>query len=325
MKKNGSISMRSLAVATGVLATMFLPSCQQSQQSRETPAKMSPAAVPSEKMFVVFEGPWAIAPDPKDSSKVLLIAPRTKSHRDLYVSASNNATLAAGIYDLSVPVSSTPSTPSIAPDIAQANISVADLQRILDTKSERYVIRLPKPEAYLAAGRFRSRVGPTYPPGASTEKEYATSVSLRYSVSGFNGLSLSGTPNEGSFTPKLMQVEANTVNFDITPSEALAPLLENCHVHTRQAFHDLTRLLNVTLYIDFPDSAASCRDRDPQKPSTTSRNNVPSYGNVPLSFEDGNPDVVQEASMFPRIRAVYLLFGHNPVICTGAVLMLSTR
>src|SRR5208282_387530 len=55
------------------------------------------------QVFVTFEGPWAIAPDPEDASSVLLLAPKTKAHRDLYVTASNNSALAAGTYDLSVP------------------------------------------------------------------------------------------------------------------------------------------------------------------------------------------------------------------------------
>ena len=250
-----------------VLLIVCLLSCQQSQPT--SPAtSASPSSVPqaaqvaaAEKVFVVFEGPWALAPDPKDASKILAIAPKTKSHRDLYVAASKRATLAAGVFDLSLPVSGGTGAPSIDPDILQAKTTAADLQRALDAKSVRYVIRLPKPEAYLASTKVRSRIGPAYPAAAS-EKEYVSAVSLRYSVSALNGFSLSGTPDSGSFNPQLLEVgNPAMVSFMI---DAL-PEDEPCHGHSREAFRDLTGLLNLTLFVDFPDSPATCRDADPQK------------------------------------------------------------
>src|SRR5258708_9669021 len=93
-----------VALAGAVVATLFLVACQQSQPPAANPISAeSKAAAAAKDVFVVFEGPWAIVPDPKDANSVLLLAPRTKAHRDLYVTASNNSTLAAGIYDLSIP------------------------------------------------------------------------------------------------------------------------------------------------------------------------------------------------------------------------------
>ena len=249
-----------------VLLTLLMLACQQSQPtSPATSASSVPQAAQvaaAEKVFVVFEGPWALAPDPKDASKILAIAPKTKSHRDLYVAASKRVSLAAGVFDLSVPVSGGTGAPSIDPDILQAKTTAADLQRVLDSKSVRYVIRLPKPEAYLAATKFRSRTGPAYPAAAS-EKEYVSAVSLRYSVSALNGFSLSGTPDSGSFNPQLLEIGSPAIvsfNIDALPED------EPCHGHSREAFRDLTGLLKLTLFVDFPDSPATCRDTDPQKP-----------------------------------------------------------
>src|SRR6202171_5385689 len=168
-----------IALASAVLATLSLLACQQSQQPA-APAATQSAAACTEKVFFFFEGPWAIVSDPKDANSVLVLAPKTKLHRDLYVAASNESTLAAGIYDLSVPAHGPATSAALDPSFAQAKIDAKSLQRALDDKSGRYVIRLPKPEAYVAAKRFRSRVGATYPPDASAEQNYATFVSLRY-------------------------------------------------------------------------------------------------------------------------------------------------
>lgn len=319
MTKSTPLPIRFLSASMLVFATMLLVSCQQSQPAGSAIAATPPPA-PADKVFVVFEGPWAVATDPKDAGKILLIAPKTKSHHDLYVTASNNATLGAGIYDLSIPVSGTPGTTSMATDVAQAKTNAADLQHVLDSKSQRYVIRLPKPEAYLAAARFTSRVGPSYPPDPSTEKNYLTELSLRYSVSSFNGFSLSGTPDTGSFNPKLLQVEAGSVSFILNPVESFKPT-EKCHVHSREAFRDLTRLLHVTLFIDFPDSPPSCRDTDPQK-SKAAENLQPSPSEQFRAFFEINPAEVQYASMLPEFPGPYL-FGHIPLICSGAVIFLN--
>jgi len=63
--------------------------CQQSQQPA-APARLSPRC-PHRESFVVFEGPWAIVPDPKDANSVLVLAPKTKLHAIFYVSATNES------------------------------------------------------------------------------------------------------------------------------------------------------------------------------------------------------------------------------------------
>jgi hypothetical protein len=213
----------------------------------------------------VFEGPWAIVPDPKDAGSVLLLAPKTKLHRDLYVAASNNSTLAAGTYDLSLPARTGPGAGTFDDSILRTKIDPKNVQRVLDDKSSnRYVIRLPKPEAYLPASRHRSRVSPTYPPEPATEKEYASGVSLRYSVSSLNGFSLAGAPDSGAFNPLLLQVETPTIRFVIEPAHDPDPA-DKCNTHSRQSFHEVATLLAVNLYVDFPENPSSCHDTDPQK------------------------------------------------------------
>jgi hypothetical protein len=272
MKNRQGSTFRPAMLAGAVVTALFafLVACQQSQPPAGAPVPpeskaSAPAVAPGKDVFVVFEGPWAIVSDPKDSNSVLLLAPKTKAHRDLYVAASNNSKVAAGIYDLSVPARPGPAAGTFDESILRTKIDPQNVQRVLDDKSsDRYAIRLPKPDAYLPASRHRSRVSATYPPEPATEKEYATAVSLRYSVSSLNGFSLAGTPDSGAFNPLLLRVETPTIRFVIDPARDPDPA-DKCNTHSRQTFHEVATMLAVNLYVDFPENPASCHDTDPQK------------------------------------------------------------
>jgi hypothetical protein len=255
-----------VALAYPVLATLFLVACQQSQPPAAGAAESKAAT--TEKVFVVFEGPWAIVDDPKDPNIVLALAPKTKLHRDLYVAASNDSTLAAGTYDLSVPAHGAAFSGALDPSFAQAKIDPKSLQHALDDKAGRYVIRLPKPEAYVAAKRFRSRVGPKYAPEAMTEQAYATQVSFRYTVGTLNGFLLAGTPDTGTFNPLLLQLETPTIRFAIEPAQMDDPR-DKCSMHSREAFRDTAKFLGLTSFVDFPNDSADCQKTDPQRPHST--------------------------------------------------------
>ena len=262
MKNQRYFNSSLIALASAVLATFSLTACQQSQQP-SAPAASQSAVASTEKVFVVFEGPWAIVADPKDANSVLVLAPKTKLHRDLYVSASNESTLAAGTYDLSVPAHGPATSAALDPSFAQAKIDSKSLQHALDDKSGRYVIRLPKPEAYVAARRFRSRVGAKYVPQATTEQNYATQVSFRYTVGTLNGFSLAGTPDTGTFNPLLLQLDTPNIRFAIEPAQMDDPR-DKCSTHSREAFRDTVKFLGLTLFVDFPNDSADCHKADPQ-------------------------------------------------------------
>ena len=263
MKTRRYFASRTVALVASVLATLSLIACQKSQQ-QATPAPAAVSEVPgTEKVFVVFEGPWAFAPDPKDPNSVLAIAPKTKGHRPLFVLASNHARLESGTYELSLPAHSGNAAGTPDPDIAQAKIDAQSLQRALDNKGARYVIRLPKPEEYVVAERSRLRFGAKYPPDPSTEKEYASAVSLRYNVSSKNGFTLAGAPDTGTFNPVLLHVETPLIRFDIAPAKDDDPN-DKCDTHSREAFHDLTALFNLTLFVDYPEDVEECQRHDPQ-------------------------------------------------------------
>jgi hypothetical protein len=280
------------ALASALLATLFLVSCQQSQPPTSTPPGPKRA---TPEIFVTFEGPWAIVADPKNANSVLAIAPKTKSHRPLGVVPAN-VHLDAGVYDLAIPTAGV-GNPTVDKNIFKATIAPEAVQRAVDSKG-RYVIRLPKPEAYLAETRYSSRVSSTYPPDASSEQEYASAVSLRYSVSSMTGFQLTGTQDAGgAFKPLLFELNMPAMRFTIDP--VAAPLLdEPCHAHAREAFHDLVQLVGLTLYVDFPGSPADCRKKDPQVTRAQKSQLLPDLqlkSIVPLSIEDSG--LTQRAGM----------------------------
>jgi hypothetical protein len=310
--KNPRHSHSSLVVLASVfLATLITGGCNQANNgTKETPLAAQQAALTTQKVFVVFDGPWAFAPDPKDANSVIALAPKTKSHRDLFVQSSDKA-LASGIYDLSLPARTGPATGTIDPNILQAKIDPQSVQHVLDNKLERYAIRLPKPEAYVAATHYRSRAGSVYPPDAATEKDYVTSVSLRYSVSTLTGFSLAGAPDTGAFNPLLLQVETPTVNFVIEPAHDPDPA-DKCNTHAREAFRDLTKLLNVTLYVDFPNDPSACHDKDPQNTGSVKTELTPGF---PSSLIRGSAGGLKQ-----QLAAIYF-FGVHIVTCKAPAIV----
>ena len=329
---------RSSRVALAAALTLSLVACQQSQPPTTAPAAESKAAT-SKDVFVVFEGPWAIVPDPKDASSVLLLAPKTKAHRDLYLTASNNSPLAAGAYDLSIPARTDPAAGAFDESILRVKIDPMNVQRVLDDKSSnRYAIRLPKPDAYVPASRHRSRVSSTYPPDPATEKEYATVVSLRYSVSSLTGFSLAGTQDTGAFNPLLLQVETPTIRFVIDPAHDLDPA-DKCLTHSRQTFHEAATLLRLNLYVDFPESPTSCHDNDPQKARAVKAETSPAAVLEQLvALVESDLGDTKEASVGPpgadrfaslargaktvawHLATALYLFGHPSGVCTSPII-----
>jgi hypothetical protein len=263
--RNPFPSRTSLVVVASVfLAALIMVACDQTKQTAPAAQPSTQTAQTTEKVFVIFEGPWAFVPDPKDANSVLALAPKTKSHRDLIVQTWDK-TLPPGVYDLSLPPRAGPAPGTVDPNILQAKIDPQNVQHVLDQKLERYAIRLPKPDAYVPHTHYRSRAGSAYPPDPSTEKDYVTVVSLRYSVTTLNGFSLAGSPDSGTFNPLLLQVETPVINFTIHPAHDPDPA-DKCNTHSRESFRDLTKLLNITLFVDFPNDPAECHGKDPQNP-----------------------------------------------------------
>src|ERR1700675_332763 len=141
MKNLLRASLALLAVAGVLLALTAYRHARATEQKTQT-------------VFVNFEGPWAFARDPNDANSVFAFAPKTSSHRDLVVQVSREQheskagkgeTLGAGIYELSLPTIPS-SGPNIDPNVLQAKIDAQGVQHALSARSERYAIRLPRPD-----------------------------------------------------------------------------------------------------------------------------------------------------------------------------------
>ena len=252
-----------IALASAVLATLFLVACNESQPAATSSAATSKAATATTReVHVVFEGPWAIAPDPKDPNSILLLAPKTSTHRLLYVAGAYHYDLDSGVYQLSFPGTVAPGAGTYDSTFLRVKIDPQNSQAALDSKAGRYAIRLPRPDAYVPASRAKSRAGSSYPP--SSEQEYATGASLRYTVSSLNGFSVSGTPDSGTFNPVLLQVDTPFIHFMIEPTMDDDAA---CLTHSRKTFHDTVQLVGLTYFVDFPGYTDDCHKKDPQNAS----------------------------------------------------------
>jgi len=308
-------------IAAALLSTLLV-SCNQSQQESTAAAHAAaPSASASEKVYVFFQGPWAFVADPKDPNFVLALAPKTKSHLDLNVSASNDLTLAAGIYDLTVPAhgAATIATPDAW--FAQIKIDAKSLQHALDDKSGRYVIRLPKPEAYAAAGRRLARVGSTYPPGPSSEQKYANQVSLRYTVAALSGFSLGGSPDTGTLKTFSLELDTPAIRFVIAP--VADDPTDQCSTHSRGAFRDLVKYLSLTLYVDFPDEAGSCHGKDPQSSSASADTSIPGSAFAQVPPDLGYLAQVDLGHVEHGLLAALYLFHAGTSACRAPILFLT--
>jgi hypothetical protein len=136
------------------------------------------------------------------------------------------------------------------------------MRRECSARGERYAIRLPRPEAYATLRSGLMRADTSYPPSPRTEKEYAMSVTLRYSATTLAGFSVAGTPDEGGFHP--LPVATPNLSFAIRPLEG--QVMDECETHNREAFRDLAKLVNLKLFVDFGKYGSDCHATDPQKP-----------------------------------------------------------
>ena len=186
---------------------------------------------------------------------------------------ANDMTLAAGVYALSVPAQSMTAGPA-DPAFVHFNIPTTNVQQALAASGTRYAIRIPKPEAYFVAGRSQSRYGSTYPP-TSNQGDHATAAALRYTVPSTSWISVTGTTDTGPFNTFLLQVDTPFIRFVIDPAQADDPA-DTCDTHSRTSFSELTGLLAVGLYVDFPGYSAGCQGNDiQQKSRVRKRSSIP--------------------------------------------------
>jgi hypothetical protein len=214
---------------------------------------------PRQEVKIRFEGPWAFAADPGDATHIYAIAPKTATHASLTIAGQP---VGSGIYEVSLNAPSVRRRgAAIDQNILQAEISAEGVRHALFDSGNRYAIRLPRPKAYLPVRSGLIRAGSSYPPGPTTEKNYAMSVELVYRVHSVADFAVTGRPDEGVFNPVLV----NGSNLDLAIRPQMATM-DECELHNREAFRDLARLVLLKMYVDFGKFGDECHVGDPQLP-----------------------------------------------------------
>jgi hypothetical protein len=239
--KSFNSSLRTAAVFTGLLMVAVALVLFGLRTQRQTTS-----------VSIAFEGPWAFVPDPQDQESVLAIAPKTKSHYPLTVGDSNGTPLDAGVYTLDIPGHGPSAPPKLDQTFLRTRVPPENVTHALGARLERYAIRLPRPERYVAMNRQASRIG------NEPERNYVSEVSLVYIVKDFSGLSLAGT-SDSEATSQTLQLPAHSVHFRIAPVPDPSDV---CDAHVREAFHDLTKLLGLAQTMSMP-SPGNCQMKMP--------------------------------------------------------------
>ena len=266
MKTGSAIS---LLIGLLALSIATLPSCTRSAEI----SKAQKSVTAQFPLCINFNGPWAFIPDPDDQSKIVAIAPYIKDHQNAYVAGTNEAPVLTGVYE----VAGLPSftiTPN--PQLVMVNdtIGSAAFKSVMQNAGGvRYAIRLPMPmdlNAYRVAREAVAKTWPVPNPGTTEKINYTTHMTLRYLVSDFGGIKVTGkTDAKVPFTFNPSVGVTGTLDIGVGPLYDLQD--DSCHNHGKTAFKAMVDLLQLKEAIDFPDDNgnypdAQCAPSDPQNP-----------------------------------------------------------
>jgi hypothetical protein len=135
-------------------------------------------------------------------------------------------------------------------------------------------------------------------------------------VTTLNGFSLAGAPDNGAFNPLLLQVETPIINFVINPAHELDPT-DKCNTHSRESFRDLTKLLSVTLFVDFPNDPSECHGKDPQNaPVKAEIHRLTTWKQVAALLVHGSA-----GSLKQRLLAALYFFGGQSGDCRAPIIV----
>jgi len=206
-------------------------------------------------------------PDPDDSTQLLAIAPVVKGHGSAYIAATNETSVNPGIYQLTgIPSSTLVTNPHLV--VVNDMISKLTLKDVLGKAGARYVIKLPMPSQLTPYRTGLVAVSNSFPVAnpRTIEKQYASHMTLRYSVPNFGGIKVDGKDDKLkplSFIPAIG--DTGSVDIGVGPLYDLQE--DECHNHAKGAFKALVDLFKVKQVIDYPDyNQKICMASDPQNP-----------------------------------------------------------
>ena len=149
--------------------------------------------------------------------------------------------------------------------LAPAPISNAAFAALLLNQSNKFVVDLPMPDSFAEAESSPSRVDASY---ANLPNDlnvpYASSVAFQYTITSLQGFSLT-KPGIASYNFPITIGAPKTILIAMDPIVRASS--DPCDDQSKLAFHDLTRMLGVQLYIDFSSASTNCSAEDPQNPN----------------------------------------------------------
>jgi hypothetical protein len=163
---------------------------------------------------IMVNGPWNYVEDPKDSTRVIVIAPITTIHNSAEIFSGDDATqfsgkrvLESGIFYFNVSNRTFPSKTSTANPYP---LTVADhkviVNEVYNHTVARWAISLPKPDYYETyksakwSGTSLSIISPTPITTSGAQANYTTWMVLHYSVNNVAPATFTGSSDDGTVT-----------------------------------------------------------------------------------------------------------------------------
>ena len=268
-KRTKKLAGMNNTLATLAFALVLCPSVSNARSSANMAVKP-----PVSEVQVLVDGPWAYADDPRDATRVVLIAPSPSSINHFIPAIGHKGGALELSLDSRVEIDKpAPSPcPGCSSDVPyRPKVDRQGLIDLLNSKKDRYLISLPKPDFYEEGISQESKVGTVwwgdcYPSckGSSTQAPFTTQVILHYATDGSNGFSVNGK--------SLHFEDHNRVEIFMNPKGKM----EDCDSGGRLAFRGLVRLFSLKLYVDYGDAnnhypsdddPEDCLGSDPQNPS----------------------------------------------------------
>jgi hypothetical protein len=265
---NEILTMRILLLT---LTCLFLLRSSSLQAGSPSPAATN---APISDVAVWVDGPWAYTDDPRDSTRIVLIAPEPTAANHFVPAIGHKGGALEISPDSTIQITNLSSNPCPTCSNDNPYRAKVDRQRLLDllkSKKDRYAISLPKPDYYEEGVGQESKVGTIwwgkcYPActGSSTRKSFTTQVILHYTTKDSQGFSVDGT--------SYYFEDRNRVEIFMNPRGKM----DDCDSGGRLAFRERARLFSLTRYIDYGDAnnrypsdddPQDCLGSDPQNPS----------------------------------------------------------
>jgi hypothetical protein len=223
------------------------------------------------QLLVTFDGPWSYAADPRDSNRVVIIAPHPDHHLDAHIHPKPDSAdpfLPMGQYKLDIgnPAGSCDETKPQGSEVPAnlfplkqfTTIDPGTIKSVIEKKKggARYAISLPKPCYYSTEDTAYSIISanPIKTPAVDGEgTAFTTKMVLHYFVTTVTPATLSLTPDVGTASTSPVPFKNNKIEIEIRAD--MLPGNDDCDTMSADAFGKEIGLFTSTqnFYLWFPD------------------------------------------------------------------------